>query len=114
MTILSFHIDALAADQYKGGIVIEDDTPKVVEEGLMPSTGDVKAAVLMVEFQDVKASVTKDSVRNTMFGESNSMNSYYKTSSYGKLNVSGDVYDWYEAPYNREYYEDNTREYPPN
>ncbi len=114
MTISSFHIDAYAADQYKGGVVIEDDTPKVVEEGLMPSTGDVKAVVLMVEFQDVKASVTKDSVRNTMFGESNSMNSYYKTSSYGKLDVSGDVYDWYKAPNNRGYYEDNTREYPPN
>lgn len=114
VTILNFRIDAYAADQYKGGIVIEDGAPKVVEEGLMPSTGDVKAAVLTVEFADLEATLSKDEVSSLMFGEGDSVTSYYKNSSYDKLNISGDVYDWYATENTRTFYEEYFGEYSSN
>ncbi|MCR4846260.1 MAG: M6 family metalloprotease domain-containing protein, partial [Eubacterium sp.] len=80
-------------------------------EGYMPTTGNVKALVLMVEFPDYphRESLTQDYVQNRFFGETNSLREYYQNASYGKLNISGDVYGWYMAKKNREDYDGNNK-----
>ena len=70
--------------------------------GLMPSTGNAKVLVLMIEFPDYahKAKHTKEYVQNIFFGDGStdeSLASYYKKSSYNKLNISGEVVGWYMA-----------------
>lgn len=112
LLVLSNGVDTFAANQYKGGIVIQNSTPRKVEKGLMPSKGNVKAAVLMVEFPDYAATHTRGYVAEEFFGETESVSSYYRASSYQMLNLGGDVYDWYKTSNPRAYYEDNTREYP--
>lgn len=77
----------------------------------LASTGNVKALVIPVEFVDYPCSSTKlakyggcegirDDIRRTMFGKSEetnweSLSSFYRKSSYGKLNLTGKVTDWF-------------------
>ncbi len=61
------------------------------EDGLMPSSGDVKALTFLVEFSDCQGAEKreKDSLESDLFGEnSTSMASFYKTASYGELRIS--------------------------
>ena len=71
----------------------------------MPTTGNVKVPVFLVEFSDVKNEVselTPEAVKDALFdtdGDSDeypyeSIYGYYNRSSYGNLNISGDVYGW--------------------
>ncbi len=88
-------------------------------QGGMPSEGDVKALVFLVEFADMKntnASVTPDYVQKLLFGPENkeaelypyeSLTAYYQRSSYNKLQISGDVYGWYTLSENRSAYEND-------
>lgn len=79
--------------------------------GFMPSTGDVHTLVLLVEFPDYhhdKYSHSKEYMEYVFFGESKnfeSVASFYKKSSYGALNITGDVFGWYELPLKTETYE---------
>lgn len=77
----------------------------------LPSTGKQKVLVIPVQFSDYPCSSTKlakyggctglrDDIRKTMFGKSEetnweSLSSFYKKSSYGKLNITGKVTDWF-------------------
>lgn len=84
--------------------------------GGMPTEGDVKTLVFMVDFPDMpntNQALTPDSVKDSLFGNEDisnvnypyeSLYAYYKRSSYGKLNISGDVIDWYTAEHERDYY----------
>ncbi len=82
----------------------------------MPTTGDVNILVLCVEFQDYPHYTDIDTIRTKVFGDGNpdeypyeSLHNYYDRSSYGKLNLEGDVLGWYHAPYNRDNVGQNTQ-----
>ena len=69
--------------------------------GGMPATGDVKILVIPIQFENVKFgydALVKSVLNEAFFGESEdtpweSLHSYYKKSSYGKLNIGGIVVD---------------------
>ncbi|MCH5180624.1 MAG: immune inhibitor A [Erysipelotrichales bacterium] len=77
----------------------------------LASTGKIKALVLPIEFSDYPCSAAslakyggcngiRADIKSTLFGKSEettweSLSSFYKKSSYGKLNITGDVADWY-------------------
>lgn len=70
-------------------------------EGFMPSTGDVHTLVLLVEFPGDEHNKKHNVVhmKKAFYGDGSefeSVSSYYKKSSYGALNITGDVYGWYE------------------
>lgn len=78
---------------------------------ILPSTGNQKILVIPVEFTDYPASSlaggaeqAKTRIQKTFFGKTNetgweSVASYYEKSSYGKLQLSGVVTDWYNCGY---------------
>lgn len=88
----------------------------------MPSEGEVKTLVFMVQFTDCKntnQSLTQQAVAQSFFKDGTkenypyeSLTNYYQRSSYGKLNLSGDVYGWFDLAHDRQYYKmaDNGRE----
>ena len=81
----------------------------------LPSTGNSKALVIPVEFSDYACSSSRynqygnckgirEDIQNAMFGDSSttnweSLSSYYKKSSYGKLNLTGKVTEWFKPRY---------------
>lgn len=76
----------------------------------MPSTGNSKALVIPVEFTDYRAKVNmKEDLQKAFFGTSEdtgweSLTSYYKKASYGKLNIEGTVLDVYNTGNSSSYY----------
>lgn len=79
----------------------------------LPSTGDVNMLVIPVAFKGDKdtcnamessCDLVKENLHQTFFGESNeengneSVSSFYKKSSYGKLNLKGEISEVYELP----------------
>lgn len=92
---------------------LDEDYPTVWTEG-MPTTGNVKSLVFLVDFPDMpNDGTTPEDVEAMLFsGEDTespeypyeSLSAYYKRSSYGKLNISGDVYGWLTMAHEREYY----------
>jgi M6 family metalloprotease-like protein len=86
-----------------------------VWQGGLPSTGNVKVLVLLVDFPDYphSSSETVELAQSKFFGDGNpnnypyeSLKNYYLRSSYGKLNINGTVLGWYTAQHNRDYYKD--------
>jgi len=82
-------------------------------KGGLPSVGDVKIIVLLVDFPDYPHSPEQTVYRviSKFFGDGNpsyypyeSLRNYYKRSSYGKLNFKGSVLGWYTAKHARDYY----------
>ena len=81
--------------------------------GTMPSRGNVKGILLTVEFEDEKfTSRFKNNIYKGFFGAENtasaaypreSVSAYYKRSSYGKLNLSGEAFH-YVSPKTRDSY----------
>lgn len=74
----------------------------------IPSIGDANILVVPVKFKDSNYTETKyttysnmrENIEKAFFGESQdtgweSISSYYKKSSYGKLNIKGEVTDWF-------------------
>lgn len=75
--------------------------------GLMPSTGEVKALVFLVDFPDCRQTegTTAEQREEELFwGYGQTFAGFYNNSSYGKLKLDGDVYGYYTAENNREYY----------
>lgn len=82
-----------------------------------PSTGDVKALCFLVDFPDVRntnssltAEAMEEKLNATPSGTSDFnddpreyVSEFYRTSSYGKLNIDFDVYGWYTFENNRDY-----------
>lgn len=68
-----------------------------------PTTGDQKLLVIPVTIKGHETNATKENkekIEKAFFGDSSntyfeSVSSYYKKSSYGKLNITGTVTDWY-------------------
>lgn len=77
------------------------------ETEILGSLGTQKILVIPVDFTGSTCSaiaegcaVAKENIRKSFFGESNetgweSVSSYYKKTSYGKLNIAGEVTDWF-------------------
>lgn len=91
-----------------------DEGHPTIWTGGMPTTGDVKSLVFLVDFPDMPNDGTSpEDVKNMLFSEEDtespeypyeSLSAYYKRSSYGKLNISGEVYGWLTMKNNREHY----------
>lgn len=77
----------------------------------LPSVGSPKVLVIPVAFTDYKADASmKSTLEKAFFGTSEdtgweSLNSYYKKSSYGKLDIGGMVTDVYNTGKSSSYYE---------
>ena len=77
----------------------------------LPSVGSPKVLVIPVAFTDYKADASmKSTLEKAFFGTSEetgweSLNSYYKKSSYGKLDIGGMVTDVYDTGKSSGYYE---------
>ena len=59
-----------------------------------------KLPVLLVEFSDQPGEISKEEFQEHLFGDSNptgSLTDYYNEISYGKFNLTGDVYGWYTS-----------------
>jgi M6 family metalloprotease-like protein len=76
----------------------------------MPSQGTVRVPALLIAFQDYPpiATDTADDVQAKLFGDGTggyfpheSLRNFYRRSSYGRLDIQGDVLGWYTAPYAR-------------
>lgn len=79
-------------------------------DGAFPSIGSPKMLVLLVEFPDYpkNGTNTRESVHERIFGAGNpeefpydSQRNFYLRSSYNKLDIQGNVLDWYKTDYNR-------------
>ena len=79
-------------------------------EGYFPSLGTPKMLVLLVEFPDYLHSEnnTQSAINSKIFGEGEansfpfeSHRAFYQRSSYNKLDIQGNVLDWYQTDYNR-------------
>lgn len=74
------------------------------EKPHFPTTGNQKLLVIPVEIKGHEEFATKenkDKIEKAFFANSNdidfeSVSSYYKKSSYGKLNITGEVTDWFK------------------
>lgn len=100
------YLDTIASQTIK--------TEDTGEANAMPSSGNVRVLVVPIAFSST--SVSKISAIEAAFnGSSNLANesvaSYYNKSSYGKLNLTFDVYSsWVKAPKTYTYYDDHIEE----
>ena len=64
--------------------------------------------VLLIEYPDLRATIAKSDFtlmfNQPNYGGTGSFNDYYMKASYGKLNLSVDVYGWYMAQNGYKYY----------
>lgn len=70
----------------------------------LPSKGEPRMLILLIDFDDYPArpSDTPEELRERIFGAGGafpyeSLTAYYRRSSYGRLNIRGDVLGWYRA-----------------
>lgn len=63
--------------------------------------GEYKVAVLMVNFADDRSQPwTPAVVRNRFFTDSNSLDTFFKEQSWNQVDMTGEVYGWYQLPIN--------------
>lgn len=66
----------------------------------LPTTGEQRTAVLLVNFQDdTSRPITPTDARAMVFGQ---VSDFYWEASYGKTFLSGDVYGWFTIPVSRD------------
>lgn len=76
----------------------------------LPSIGNVKSLTLLVEFAEVPAWSSRETVHSKIYGDGDgnfpyeSVRAYYSRSSYGKLNLVGTTLGWYRLKGTFEYY----------
>ena len=83
------------------------------KSGYMPSKGNIKILVIPIKFSDIYTSSSnltkyRTDLERTFFGTDTgyeSLKTYYEMSSYGKLNITGTVLDWYTPSNSASYYE---------
>jgi M6 family metalloprotease-like protein len=71
----------------------------------MPTTGNVKILVLLIEFSDYlhQPQNTRESIESKLFGDGSggtpyeSLRNYYRRSSYNQLEITGNVLGWYNT-----------------
>ncbi len=98
---------------------ISSETIKISDTGeanAMPSSGNVNVLVVPVAFSSSTSSTSISTINAVFNGNSTklateSVSSYYQKSSYGKLNLSFDVYSsWIKMPKLYTYYDKNIEE----
>jgi M6 family metalloprotease-like protein len=73
--------------------------------GGLPSVGMVRVPVLLVAFSDHPPTIPRSSIEAALFGDGSggypyeSLRNYYRRSSYGQLEIVGDVLGWYITDY---------------
>jgi M6 family metalloprotease-like protein len=79
----------------------------------LPSSGSPKVVALLIEFPDHPHTVSASTFTSQLFGSGSSseypyesVKNFYSRSSYGKLNIQGNVLGWYMAQNERSYYGD--------
>ena len=83
----------------------------------LPSTGDIHALVIPVQFVGDKITQSQLDNLNVAFNGNSSdtgwesVQSYYKKASYGKLNLTFDIQSVYSAQYNSSYYANYSEQY---
>ena len=102
------------------GIPVEEH-PELFVPRSMPTHGEGKIAVFLIDFPDYpneNPNATREyydglyftgGVR-TNWGDDISVAKFYRQQSYGKLNISGQVFDWYTAKHERAYYDQRKTE----
>jgi len=77
-------------------------------QGGLKSIGSPKIFALLIEFNDMTASHSADTINNMVFGPEDTakipwdtLAAYYKRSSYGLLNLEGATLGWYKTTYDR-------------
>lgn len=94
-------------------IRIEKDGKEYIFASPTPTTGDRKVLVIRVGFEDYSAddeeypADSEEALLSYFDGSEDSVNAFYKTSSYGKLNLICDKVYTYNAPNERYDYEYN-------
>lgn len=82
-------------------LVVESITPKTDSK---PTVGNLKYLVLPVNFTDIKHQAGfKERLQGLMFGDKDSVKSYYKTQSNSKLLMVGETRDILEIPFNSDF-----------
>jgi len=70
--------------------------------------GDWNVPVLLIDFPDNPHTYSREEFQDLLFSENpdnpRSMTDYYNEVSYGKFHIVGDVFGWYTAKYNKDYY----------
>lgn len=113
---------ATAQDEViKTKIVVEEmsylDTPiSYVYDGMLPSVGSPMLLVLLIEFPDARFAynITKEYIDEIFFGKNidyQTVSSFYYYSSYGRLQLDGEVLDVYRTKRNSSYYENEYYDY---
>ena len=70
-----------------------------------PSKGINQVLVLLVNFSDTQPIFTSEDFYNFFFGEEgNSFRNYYRTVSYGNLDLEGEVIGWLQASHSHDFY----------
>jgi M6 family metalloprotease-like protein len=73
----------------------------------LPTKGSVKIFTLLIDFPDYPATQSRDTIDSRLFGTGDidwpreSLRSYYRRSSYNKLDIGGATLGWYRAGYAR-------------
>ncbi len=75
-------------------------------EGFMPSTGEVKTLVLLVDFpsEPHDEDSTPEVIEQSLNESDDGLKKFYQNASYGKLSIDSDVVGWYTAKYDKDYY----------
>ncbi len=110
---------SLSAEEIDVGIPVEEH-PELFIGRTMPTHGEGKIAVFLIQFPDYKndnPDATAEYYNKLYFSKElfdsatkylplySSVATFYKEQSYGKLNLSGQVFDWYTAKHERSYYD---------
>ena len=113
----------ISAQELDLGIPVEE-RPELFFGRTMPTHGEGKIAVFLIQFPDYKndkPDATAEYYNQLYFSaqpldgtkESNpwygSVSTFYRDQSYGKLKLSGRVFDWYIAKHERAYYGDDQK-----
>ena len=108
-----------ASQMVQVGVPVEE-TPELFLTRSMPTRGEGKIAVFLIDFPDYKnnnSMATREYYDKLYFGDGEGTNwedmtvaGFYREQSYGKLNISGQVFDWYTAKHERSYYDDRKAE----
>lgn len=73
----------------------------------MPTKGNVKILALLIDFQDYPHNTPPETVYKRLFEDGTSsppyesLRNFYLRSSYGQLEIGGNVLGWYTTPYSR-------------
>ncbi|MBQ8276752.1 MAG: immune inhibitor A [Clostridia bacterium] len=114
---------SISAQELDVGIPVEE-YPELFLERTMPTHGEGKIAVFLIQFPDYKNDkpdataeyynqlyfsaepLDANTAGNPWYG---SVATFYRDQSMGKLNLSGRVFDWYTAKHERSYYDSMTK-----